>query len=298
MYKRSVLRVFGAGLTLWIYGSAAQADTTRALHPCMQNTSTIPYQALTYTSPANLDAPDGSFKLDGLIVERLTPPPLAKAKKQRIETFLSDQTTTSEMVATKIAKRDRYGRQSIFIAKSGIPENQDESQTTLLQEALLNDGLARVDPQSVSAACADRLLAIENQARDAEKGIWRIPRYQAKDATKLDLSNIVSRYQIIHGTVKSISRNKDRTSYLNFGRNWQSDFTVSLSKKSLATWEEKNKSLDELSQAHIYVRGWVEDRGGPLIRVLRPQQLWVKQIETDALQAGTDRNLLRHIDDK
>nr|WP_321443131.1 hypothetical protein [uncultured Cohaesibacter sp.] len=134
--------------------------------------------------------------------------------------------------------------------------------------------MVRIDVETLSPACAKRLLAKEQMARQAKRGVWKEPAYQTKTVTDLHLSAIVSTYQIFHGKVQAVTRNESGTSYLNFGPNWKTDFTVTLSEKSLATWEAENKSLDALKNAYIYVRGWVETRGGPLIRVRHPAQLW------------------------
>ena len=248
----------------------AVSSAASSAHPCLEalSATTLPEER-HYLAPAEIRTDsEETWKLDGIILEHLKPNSLARLKRKEIEKTLDRQAL--QAFANKNAKADRRGRHSAFIA---LPPATD-GKTLLLQEQLAEQGLARIDVETLSPACAKRLLAKEQMARKAKRGVWKEPAYQTKTLTDLHLSAIVSTYQIFHAKVQAVTRNDNGTSYLNFGPNWKTDFTVTLSEKSLATWEAENKSLDALKNAYIYVRGWVEKRGGPLIRVRHPAQLW------------------------
>ncbi|WP_319532571.1 thermonuclease family protein [uncultured Cohaesibacter sp.] len=258
-----------------------EAATTppKVSNPCLTNLQPLEATAsplsLTGSSAFEIEGQDRKrFRLTGLVTEGLVTPALAVQKAATITGFLEHEQGTVQIFLSAEAKPDRYGRLAAFIA-SPADHEADSNAIETLQDRLLEEGLARVDPEPLTPSCAQHLLAIESRARTTNRGLWKEDHYSVKDAKRLHLSAILSTYQLVTGTVRSVSRRPEKTSYLNFSRNWNEDFTVTLSKKSLASWEGMNKSLDELDQAPIYVRGWIEDRGGPLIRINHPQQLTI-----------------------
>lgn len=209
-----------------------------------------------------------SVSIAGIISEYLAEADLQQQREQAIKEFL--QTPSLKIYRTSTAQPDRYGR------NPAILEAPESAYRTSLQETLLSRGLARVSTSSLAVQCEEHLLQLEQRTREQNLGIWQQPEYAIKKAARLDLPTIVSTYQIIEGTVLAVERNPDGTSYLNFGKKWSEDFTVTLSKKHLQLWEEKNKRLDDLLHKPIYVRGWVENKAGALIRVTDPLQLRLK----------------------
>lgn len=250
--------------------ASSQADESATIHPCLEKLPTTPLpEESRFNAPADITIPrSNTWLLDGILVEHLKPASLAQQKHAVITKALKSAHPTIH--ASKQAKPDRRGRRPAFILST--PEAID--QPPLLQERLAALGLARIDVDTMSNACAKRLLNAEQKARQAKLGLWKEAQYQPKPSNSLHLSAIVSTYQLVHGRVRTVSRKDHGTSYLNFGPDWKKDFTVTLSEKSLTRWEAENKSLDALKNAYIYVRGWVETRGGPLIRVHHPEQLW------------------------
>ncbi|WP_157967573.1 thermonuclease family protein [Cohaesibacter intestini] len=250
--------------------ASSQADERAATHPCLEALSPLaPTGTSRFSAPADIITPAGNiWLLDGILVEHLKPASLAQQKQAEITKVLKSARPTIH--ASKKAKPDRRGRRPAFIQSTPEATHQPH----LLQEQLAAMGLVRIDVDTVSNVCAKRLLNAEQKARQAKLGLWKEAQYQPKPSNRLHLSAIVSTYQLVYGRVRTVSRMDHSTSYLNFGPNWKKDFTVTLSEKSLTRWEAENKSLDALKNAYIYVRGWVETRGGPLIRVHHPEQLW------------------------
>lgn len=141
-----------------------------------------------------------------------------------------------------------------------------------LQERLLSEGLARAHSWKTNNARAERLLAAEAKARDARQGIWAEPYFAVRTAETV--SGAEGGYQIVEGVVRSVETRDDRT-YLNFGEDYRSDFTVMILAKDLPTWGEPALDPASLEGASVRVRGFVSDRGGALIRADHAAQIEV-----------------------
>jgi hypothetical protein len=79
---------------------------------------------------------------------------------------------------------------------------------------------------------------------------------------------------VIEGKVLSV-RQAGATTYLNFGRNWTQDFAVTISRRIIPAFEAAGIVLKSFENRRIRVRGWIENRGGPRIEVLRVGQIEV-----------------------
>nr|WP_321980661.1 thermonuclease family protein [uncultured Cohaesibacter sp.] len=221
---------------------------------------------VSYTPPLTIkQLEQGGFTLKGLVPDYFPTPELKRQKQKEISRFVSKAPLKAYVIGHR--KPDRYARHDAFLARS---ENGKE---ILLQDILVSKGLARVLTDGLQNDCVQHLLSLETTARKAQTGLWKETVYSVKNTDDLHLSAIVSTYQIVSGIVSSVHRKIDGTSYLNFGDNWYEDFTISLSKKQLQNWEARNKFLDDLQNKPIYVRGWVEDSGGPLIELHEASQL-------------------------
>ena len=92
-------------------------------------------------------------------------------------------------------------------------------------------GLARV-ARVGDAACARALLAEEQAARAAKLGLWAEPVYVMNKAE--DPAEVLKqrgRFALVEGKVLSV-RESGGTIYVNFGRRWSEDFTVTIAKRN------------------------------------------------------------------
>lgn len=139
-----------------------------------------------------------------------------------------------------------------------------------LQEAMVLEGLARAHSFKETAARAPQLLAAEAAARKAARGIWDEPYFavRAPEAVAADVGS----YQIVQGRVRS-AQATDQRLYLNFGDDWRSDFTISLAAEDVAAWADPTIAPEALDGKLVRVRGYVTERGGPLIVVDHRAQL-------------------------
>ncbi|MBB4305658.1 endonuclease YncB(thermonuclease family) [Rhodobium orientis] len=132
--------------------------------------------------------------------------------------------------------------------------------------ALVGAGHLIVAPEG-GRACRERLLSLEASARAAGRGVWAAPSAYFARAGDGELRRRAGRYMVVEGRIRSVGAGR-RLTFLNFGDDWRKDFTVLLyssGRGGSATADRKS-----LSGARIRVRGWLESRGGALIRVNSP----------------------------
>jgi hypothetical protein len=68
-------------------------------------------------------------------------------------------------------------------------------------------------------------------------------------------------------------RDSGVTIYVNFGRRWSEDFTVTLLKRNERSFVDAGIEPKKLEGRRVRVRGWVEEHGGPWIEALHPTQI-------------------------
>jgi hypothetical protein len=68
-------------------------------------------------------------------------------------------------------------------------------------------------------------------------------------------------------------RESGATIYLNFGRRWAQDFTVTILKRHRREFSAAGIDPKFLEGRPIRVRGWIEQRGGPVIEADAPEQI-------------------------
>ena len=72
-------------------------------------------------------------------------------------------------------------------------------------------------------------------------------------------------------------RTSGATIYVNFGRRWSEDFTVTILKRNERKFATAGFDLQRLAGRRVRVRGWIEQRGGapgsPWIEATYPEQI-------------------------
>jgi endonuclease YncB( thermonuclease family) len=163
------------------------------------------------------------------------------------------------------ADSDRYGRLVAFAFAGNAPES--------LQESLLTEGQARVSARIGDKACADALLSAERTARAAGRGLWADPNFAPLSSeNRVQLTAAKGHFTLVEGKVLSV-RESGATIYVNFGRRWTRDFTVTVLKRQQRTFAAAGIMLKALEGRRIRVRGWIEQRGGPIIEAAVPEQI-------------------------
>jgi endonuclease YncB( thermonuclease family) len=131
--------------------------------------------------------------------------------------------------------QDRYGRLVAF-AFAGDAE-------PFVQQAMLEQGQARVSARDVDKACAEGLLSAEKAARAAGRGLWADPNFAPLSAEN------------------------------HFGRHWTRDFTVIIFRRMGRAFAAAGVEPKKLEGRRIRLRGWIEQRGGPIISAETPEQI-------------------------
>jgi endonuclease YncB( thermonuclease family) len=169
------------------------------------------------------------------------------------------------------AETDRYGR--VVALMTLQPEDAGET----VQQTLLAQGHARVSGSIGDKACADALLTVEKTARAAGLGLWADPPYLMKKAEDPEgILAVRGRFAVVEGKVLSV-RESGATIYVNFGRRWSEDFTVTVLKRNERNFTAAGLELKKLAGRHVRVRGTVEERGGPWIEAARPGQIEITE---------------------
>lgn len=163
-------------------------------------------------------------------------------------------------------RHDRHGR---LLAQVFV--NSDRQ--FWLQGMMIDRGLAHAYALVDNFRCVDVLLDREAMARAAGRGFWADghPTIRRADAPA-GLMDEVGRFAVVEGRVISVGERPRRT-YLNFGNNWNEDFTAFVDRTDLSRFGEAGIVLGELDGQHVRVRGWIVEDRGPAIRLRRPEQL-------------------------
>jgi len=162
---------------------------------------------------------------------------------------------------------DRYGR-PVAYAFVRTPSGE-----TLVQHELLAAGQVLVSPVPLAARCRTYLQDAERDARTRKLGLWGDSYYAVKRAdSPADVLAEQGRFALVEGKVASV-RESGGIVYLNFGRRWSEDFTVTILKRNERIFAGAGVTPKALAGRHVEVRRWIEERGGPAIEAVRPEQI-------------------------
>ena len=166
-------------------------------------------------------------------------------------------------------ERDRYGRLFALV----YPDDLGPS----FQQTMLEQGHARVSSRVGDRACTDALLRAERAARAARRGIWSDPNFaplRSQDTGRITAAR--GEFTLVEGKVLSV-RESGATIYLNFGRRWTRDFTVTIPKRLRREFAAAGIDPKQLEGRPVRIRGWVEQRTGPVVDVVVPEQIELTQ---------------------
>lgn len=139
-----------------------------------------------------------------------------------------------------------------------------------VQGELLRRGLARVRTSPDERALAADMLAVEEEARAARRGIWGDAAYAVlrDDAA----APFIGSFRIVAGRVVS-ARTAGRYLYLNFGRDRRGEFAVRVRGDDVRALQRDGLDPEALVGRVVRVRGWLLEAGGPLIELSHPEQI-------------------------
>jgi endonuclease YncB( thermonuclease family) len=190
------------------------------------------------------------------------------AARVALESILQGQNV--ELRQRGAAAVDRYGRTLAYVHVTG------HNGTSAAHEMLAR-GYARVGARVGDRACAAELLAVERTARKAKLGLWGEQYYAIAGADRgAALLAGRGRFTVVEGKVLSV-RESGGTTYMNFGRRWSQALTVTISKRHERIFTAAGFAPKSLENRHVRVRGWIEERNGPRIEALSPEQIEIAE---------------------
>ena len=192
------------------------------------------------------------------------------ALEKRLTGQVSGQVSGQEVRLLRMGPdSDRYGRLVAGITSAGGEKP--------VQLELLAEGLALTASTAANTGCGTAFLSAEKAARVAGFGLWKTA-YYAKTKAE-DPSGVLAfrgHFAVVEGKVLSV-RESGGTIYVNFGRKWSEDFTVTTLKRNERTFEAAGMPLKKLAGQRVRIRGTVEERGGPWIEVIHPGQIEIAE---------------------
>ena len=175
--------------------------------------------------------------------------------KDHANLFIQSWLKTHPRPHIKDSYPNRFGEISAIITTG---PNLQES----LQEALLTAGLAFYFPTGIKTDILPLLRQAEAYAINAQANIWSQKNIILAQAniTRTDLH----KWQIVTGVIHSAVK-RGSVIYLNFGENWQHDFTVKLQSPATRKLLKWHPELSILKGRNIRIRGWLHTESGPMI---------------------------------
>lgn len=165
-------------------------------------------------------------------------------------------------------ERDRYERalaQVYILGDSGEPG-------LWVQEEMVRQGFARVYTWPDTWQDSETLYRAEREARTKKRGIWDHPFYAIRKPDPNPLAQDVDSFQIVEGVITSSADIRGLT-YLNFGADYKTDFTIAIARKDRKRFTKAGIDLLSLEGARVRVRGWIELKNGPMIWLDHPERL-------------------------
>ena len=255
--RRGILPVALPFLLLLAAPCAGAVGASETLRPAgdarvvtVLNGATVRFATGDTARLAGVDAPRMANRNDG-------PWPHAEASRRALAGLVLDRRVR---IFHAGRRADRYGRLIVHLFVG----------TRWVQGALVSAGHVRVRSYAGNRLRIAELLAREARARRGGLGLWAYARYAVR--TPETVRRDPESWQIVEGRVRAVAAYRDVT-YLNFGANWRTDFTVRIGAAARRLFRAAGIDPKALEGRAIRVRGWVRRRNGPLIVATHPEQI-------------------------
>ena len=192
--------------------------------------------------------------------------PLAPKAKAALESLVLGRTVRLSFGGRR---RDRHGR---LLAHLHVDDDRCARACSWVQGEMLERGMARVYSFADNRARVEAMYARERLARRAGRGIWALRFYAVRTADRTGRG--IGTFQLVEGRVLAAARVKGRV-YLNFGPDWRTDFTITVSGKALRLFRKAGLDPLLLEGRRVRVRGWLKSFNGPMIEATHPEQIQV-----------------------
>jgi micrococcal nuclease len=183
--------------------------------------------------------------------------PFAGEARAALEAMLVGQPVELRFAGARL---DRYGRVTahLFVGKRWV------------EGELLRRGLARVESTGDHRLGVGELLAREDKARRAKRGLWRETYYAVRRAE--EAGRYAGSFQLVVGKVANIGR-ADGALFINFADDWRHGFSLKLTPEALRLFRAEGIEPAAFEGRRLRVRGFVHGVERPTIDVTHPEQI-------------------------
>lgn len=223
-------------------------------------------------------ADGGTLRLAGILAPRASDVhaapsawPAALAAKAELEALVLAKDVSIH--AAMQGARDRYGRLlgQVYVRAAAGEAKDLAVQDLWVQGHLLRQGLVRAVTTARDRSCAAALLAIEQAAREAARGLWQTQAYAPHTGRALDgLAPLAGSFQILEGEVARVRR-LGRRLHLHLrspGRRAPVVVMDAAGPRAVFPDAALQPRPGNLAGARVRVRGWLEDsRGMPALDI-------------------------------
>ena len=263
--------VTGAARILAFAGAAWLAATSSAAHACdlpASETATVASiidgETLKLTDGRTVRLIGAKAPMPPLGWRGDDPWPFVDDAREALAAIAANQQVELKLGGARVDRHDHLLAQ-VFVV-SGTAR-------LWLQETLVAKGLAQVYSLPESRACVAELLVREAEARAKRLGMWGSSLYRVASALDLKrLGRLTHSYQLVEGTVAAVGEGGGRI-YLNFAKDWRSDFTIGVDRKDAPAFAAAGIDLKALAGKRLRVRGFLGWRNGPMIEASHPEQI-------------------------
>lgn len=208
---------------------------------------------------AGLDFPD---------YDPYAPGPLSVTAVNILRDFLEGETVKISRTKNEKAGRiNRMGHEIAHLTRTG--------DDIWVQGMVVGLGLARVRTEKNNPEMAAEMYEIEQAARAGKLGLWALESFAI--ATPENARSFIGSFQIVEGRVRSAAMKQNRV-YLNFGDNWKTDFTVSISPEDRRAFTKAGLNPLDWNGDTLRVRGWIGSFNGPMMEIDHPQAVQIVQV--------------------
>ena len=151
------------------------------------------------------------------------------------------ETLLQQNITLTLRDEDRYGRRMI---------ESDRAVAMLRDGAAMGYAASRMPPEWKAAEAA---------ARAARRGIWAD---KDRVITPENAAQHIGQFRLVEGTITRIYEAKNAT-YINFGADWKSDFSITIPAKMLRSMKATLATLT--AGKRVAVRGMIIEENGPMV---------------------------------
>lgn len=232
-------------------------------------------RVLQVISPQEIQLADGRIvKLSGLHFPDYSTEdtgPFAMMAMRIMTDMLTDQDVLLYQTNDeKLGRVDRMGRQIAHVVR--------KKDGAWIQGSLLALGLSVARTTQRTPEMIARMLEQEAKARSEKLGLWE---ETISILSPEEAGEHIGSFQIVEGRVESAALNKNRI-YLNFGKNWREDFTVTIAPENRKAFSRQQINPLDWNGQILQVRGWISSYNGPSMEIDHPEAVEILSGDTSA----------------